>query len=130
MARPEARLVQYRVLADHRLHFGKLYFQVIGTNLALAAIAAIAIGIGQPAWWTPMRLLAGLVLLGTGLVAHRLHGKEELYASAMRTIEKEDGDMVPLPDTSRHGARQFVVIALVATGVLLALEAARHMAWS
>lgn len=130
MSGSEARLVQYRVVADHRLHFGKLYFQVIGTNLTLVTVAAIAIGIGQPTWWTPLRLLAALVLVGTGLVAHRLHQQEELYASVMRAIEKQEGDMVQLSDSRRHGARQSVVIVLVATGLLLAIEAARHMVWS
>ena len=127
MARQEARLVQYRVLADHRLHFGRLYFQVIGTNLALVTGATIAIGIGRPAWWTPIQLLAGLVLVGTGFVAHRLHHQEERYAAAMRAIEKVEGDMVQPPGIQRHGARRLVVVALFGSGVLLAFEAGRHM---
>lgn len=127
MAPPEARLAQYRVLADHRLHFGRLYVQVIGINLALVTGAATAIGIGCPAWWTAARLLAGLMLVGTGVVAYRLHRQEERYASALRLIEEEESGMISLGATSRHGARQLVVIALVAAGLSLAAEAGRRM---
>lgn len=125
----EARLVQYRVLADHRLHFGRLYFQVIGTNLALATGAMLAIALGRSAWWTPIQLLVGFLLMGTGLVAHRLHCQEERYAAAMREIEKADGDMVRLPDMQGHGARWWVVVVLWAVGVALACEAGRHLLW-
>jgi len=127
MPRQEARLVQYRVLADLRMHFGRLYFQVIGINLALATGAMLAIAIGKPAWWTPIQLLAGLVLVGTGFVAHRLHCQEERYAAAMREIEKMESDMVQFPDMQRHGARRLVVVALLVSGALLACEAGRHM---
>jgi hypothetical protein len=126
MEKLDAKLIQYRVLADHRLHFGRLYFQVIGTNLALVTAAATAIAIGRPAWWLAMRLLAGLVLMGTGFVAYRLHHQEERYASALRAIEEEEG-LLSLRGTQRPGARRLVVIALVTIGLLLAVEAARHM---
>jgi hypothetical protein len=122
MERLEARLVQYRVLADHRLHFGRLYFQVIGINLLLLTGASTAIALGRPAWWASMRLIAGAILVFTGFIAHRLRHQEERYASALRAIEQET-DMVELLDTSRHGARQLVVIALIGAGFLLAVEA-------
>ncbi len=121
MERMEARLIQYRALVDHRLHFGRLYFQVIGTNLTLVTGATIAIGIGRPEWWTAMQLLAGLVLVGTGFVAHRLHHQEERYASAMQAIEKEESGMVQLADTRRFGARHLVAIALVGTGLSISI---------
>jgi len=122
MERLEARLVQYRALVDHRLHFGRLYFQVVGTNLTLITVAAIAIGIGCPEWWTITQLLAGLVLMGTGFVAHRLHHQEERFASAMQAIEKEESGMVQISDTRRFGARHVVVIALVGTGLLIGIQ--------
>jgi hypothetical protein len=123
----EARLVQYRVLADHRLHFSRLYFQVVGTMLALVAGAATVIAIGRPEWWTAMLLLAGVLLMGTGFVAHRLHHQEERHASALREIEKEESGMIQLPGAQWYGARQLVVVALVAAGLLLSIEALRHM---
>lgn len=121
-----ARLVQYRVMADHRLHFGRLYFQVIGINLAVVAVTATAIGVAKPAWWMAMRMLAGLVMVGTGFVAHRLHLQEERYASVLRAIE-EEGGMIQLPGTQRHGARRSVVIGLVAAGLCLSIEALVRM---
>jgi hypothetical protein len=119
--------MQYRVLADHRLHFGRLYFQVIGTNLALVTAAATAIGIGKPQWWTAARFLAGIVLMGTAFVAHRLRRQEALYASALEAIEREEEGMDQIPAAPRHGARQLVVAALIGTGLALALEAGRHL---
>lgn len=119
----EGRLVQYRIMSDHRLHFSKLYFQVVGTMLGLVAGAATAIAIGRPEWWTAMRLLAGVVLVGTGFVAHRLHHQEEAHASVLRAIEKEENGMIQLPSGQWYGARQLVVGALVAAGILLAAEA-------
>ncbi len=127
MERLEARLVQYRALVDHRLHFGRLYFQVIGANLTLVTGAAIAIGIGRPEWWTATQVLAGLVLMGTGFVAHRLHHQEERFASAMLAIEKEESGMVRLADTRRFGARHLVVIALVAAGLLIGIKGIQEM---
>lgn len=127
MEKLEARLIQYRVLADHRLHFGKLYFQVIGLNLTSVVGAMTAIGIARPAWWMATRLLAGLVLVGTSFVAHRLHYQERTYASALRSIEEHEAGMVQLSGSQGLGARQFVVVALAVTGLLLAIEAARHM---
>ena len=114
-----ARLVQYRVLADHRLHFGRLYFQVIGLNLALVTGVLAAIAIARPPWLSAAGLLVGLILFGTGLVAHRLHAQEESYASALRAVEQHEPAMVALPGPKQLGARRLVVLALAAAGLLL-----------
>ncbi|WP_298812585.1 hypothetical protein [uncultured Sphingomonas sp.] len=111
--------VQYRVLADHRLHFGRLYFQVIGLNLALVTGVLTAIATTRPLWLAAAGLLAGPILFGTALVAHRLHAQEESYASALRAIEQHEPGMITLPNPKRLGARRFVVLALVAAGLLL-----------
>lgn len=127
MEQLEARLTQYRVLADHRLHFGRLYFQVIGINLAMVVGASTAIAIARPAWWAAARLLAGLVLIGTSFVAHRLLRQEQDYASALRTIEKHESAMIQLSGPNGPSARRSVVAALAVAGLLLVIEAARHM---
>lgn len=119
-----SRLFQYAILSDHRLHFGRLYFQVIGLNLSLVVVAGTAIAIGLPAWWTAARLIAGGVLAGTGFVASRLHHQEELYASALRRIELAESRMVAIPASKRLGARQIVAISCVVIGIMLATEAA------
>jgi len=114
-----ARLVQYRMLADHRLHFGRLCFQVIGLNLALVVGASVAVAITRPLWLPAAGLLGGLILSGTGLVAHRLHAQEETYASALRAIEQHQSGMVALSGPKQLGARRLVVLALAAAGFLL-----------
>lgn len=125
MDKLEARLVQYQVLADHRLHFGRLYFQVIATNLTLVTGAVTAIVIGRPSWWIAICFVAGIVLAGTGFVAHRLHHQEESYAAALRTIEQEEDSMLALSIAGRFGARRLVAIALIAIGLLISCEAGR-----
>ncbi len=115
----EARLVQYRVLADHRLHFGRLYFQVIGLNLALVTAVLTAVAISRSLWFAAAGLLMGPILLGTALVAHCLHAQEESYASALRAIEQQEPKMVALPGPKTLGARRLVVVALAAAGLLL-----------
>lgn len=121
MENNDARVMQYRVLADHRLHFGRLYFQVIGLNLTLVTGVLVAIAIARPPWLPAAGLLAGLILFGTGLVAHRLHAQEESYASALRAIEQHEPGMVALPGQKQLGARRLVVLTLAAAGLLLTL---------
>ena len=102
--------------------------EVIGTNLALPAGTATAIGIGRPDRWTAMRLLAGLVMMGTGFVAHRPNHQAERYAFALRAIEAEEAGMVAVPGTQRGGARRLVVVALAGAGLLPAVESIRRLA--
>ena len=127
MDKQEARLVQYRVFADHRIHFGRLYFLVIATNLAIVTGAATAIAIGRPTWWIAMRVIAGIMLAGTGFVAQRLHHQEESYAAALRTIEQGEDSMLTLSSAGSFGARRLVAIALIAVGLLISCEAGRYL---
>lgn len=127
MEKLDARLVQYRVLADHRLHFGKLYFLVIATNLATLTGATVAIAIARPAWWVAMRFIAGIVLAGTAFVAHRLHHQEVSYVAALRAIEEEEESMLTLSSSRGFSARRIVVVALIVVGALISCEAVRHL---
>jgi hypothetical protein len=127
MDKQEARLIQYRVIADHRLQFGRLYFLVVATNLAIVIGTATAIAIGRPTWWIAMRVIAGIMLAGTGFVAHRLHHQEESYAAALRTIEQEDDSILTLSSAGGLGARRLVANGLIALGLLISCEAGRHL---
>lgn len=120
----DAIIVQYRVLADHRLHFGRLYFQVIGLNLAIVTGVLTAVAIDRPHWLAAAGLLAAPILVGTALVAYRLHAQEESYASALRAIEHQEPGMIALPNPKQLGARRLVVLALAAAGLLLTLLSA------
>ena len=124
----DARLVQYRVLADHRLHFGRLYFQVVGLNLALVVGVSTAIAINRPLWLPAANLLAGLILFGTALVAHRLHAQEESYASVLRAIEQHEPGMIEVSGSKKIGARRLVTLALAAAGLLLISASAFQLA--
>lgn len=124
----DATLVQYRVLADHRLHFGRLYFQVIGLNLILATGVLICVAIKQPLWLAAAGLLVGPILFATALVANRLHAQEESYASALRVIEHQEPGMIALPNSKQLGARRLVVLVLAAAGLLLTSFSVFHVA--
>ncbi|MBB3695851.1 hypothetical protein [Sphingomonas sp. BK580] len=111
------QMVQYRVAADHRLHFGRLFFQVTAFNLAfaLALYVVVADRLGPPT----ATALSGCVLIGTAVVASRLLRQERGYATAIAAIEAAHEELLAVEPTPGRGARVATVFGLAAAGALL-----------
>lgn len=114
-------MVQYRVAADHRLHFGRLFFQVTAFNLALAlALYTVTVTHGGAA---PAMALAGGVLVAAAGVAGRLLRQERRYAAALAAIEAAHPALLAVEPAPGRGARVATVLGLAAAGVALMLGA-------
>lgn len=114
----DVRLAQYRVAADHRLHFGRLFVQVVAFNLALSLATIFVVGNG-PVGWTIALDAAGLILIGTAGVSSRLLYQERRYASAMAEIEKVGEGFMALPAPSALLAHRLTIFGLGIAGVVL-----------
>ncbi|HWE46559.1 MAG TPA: hypothetical protein VG407_11070 [Caulobacteraceae bacterium] len=117
---------QYAVLAERRLHFGRMYWQNIGLHVAgLLAAAAIFRNLTG----TPLAIalgIAGLATLLMAFIASRLRKLEVEYEGLLANIEaawRAGGDThVQLsPVSGRYGARFAVNLALAVGGVVLIL---------
>ena len=113
----EAKL-QYRIFADHRLHFSRLYFQLVAFMIFASLTSGLISALLNPGprRWAVMGI--GLVLALSGFVAHRLRAQEDVYAGLLRAIEEREGTaMLRAPFSARLGARTMVTAALVGTGL-------------
>jgi len=114
MQTPETRLTQYRVLSDHRLHFGRLFFQVIAFDTALAA----ALHISAESDASGVRAaLPGAILLATAFIAFRLMRQEAIYSGLMRDFEAVMPGWVQTPPPAGLGSRLMTVCGLATVGV-------------
>lgn len=115
------QMVQYRVAADHRLHFGRLFFQVTAFNLAFALALYVVVA---DAMKPPMAMaLSGGILIATSAIVGRLLRQELRYATAMATIEATHDALLPVEPTSGQGARVATAFGLAVVGVLLQMVA-------
>ncbi|MES2886612.1 MAG: hypothetical protein V4739_01240 [Pseudomonadota bacterium] len=112
------RQTQYQVFAEHRLHFSRLFYQVVAFIL-FAVLAAWAVMAWAAVPLGGVALVLGSVLGLTSFIVHRLRCQEESYASLMRGLEQPP--MLPSPLPTRWSARVLVVACLACTGLALIL---------
>lgn len=115
------QMVQYRVAADHRLHFGRLFFQVTAFNLAFAL--ALYVVVTDRMGPSPAAALSGCVLIGTAAVASRLLRQERLYATAIAAIEAAQEELLAVEPSPGRGARVATVFGFAVAGALLLIAA-------
>lgn len=117
-------LVQYQVLSDQRLHFGRLYWQSIAFLFALL-LGGIAILEDLSILPLSIGLMLTASLCGLmGFVAHRLKRLEQRYEAALEAIEvalqeKGHSDIQVAPKSGQYGARFAVTIGLFALSAVL-----------
>ena len=114
-------LVQYQVLSEQRLHFGRLYWQSIAFLFALLiGFAAVSNNLSIIPF--PMGLMiAGTVTALMGFVADRLRKLETLYEERLETIERSlqerGSDVIQIaPRSGKYGARFVITIGLYVLG--------------
>lgn len=118
----EALLVQYRVLSDQRLHFGRLFWQSIAFLflLLLASMVVFTRTHIVPLWCALIGL--GVVTLLMGFVAERLRKLEGRYEDLLEAIELSlqaqghDGIQIA-PKSGRRGARFVITLGLLILGM-------------
>jgi|GEM_PF-3026725 len=121
-----ALLVQYQVLSQQRLHFGRLYWQSVAFLFVLLfGIFAVF----TRAHFLPVSIslffMASITLL-MGFVAERLRLLERRYEDALEAIERtlqESGTkgIQIAPKSGKRGARFVITLGLFALGGLISL---------
>ncbi|MEM7661467.1 MAG: hypothetical protein AAF292_04400 [Pseudomonadota bacterium] len=122
-------LVQYKVLSEQRLHFGRLYWQSVAFLFALL-IGFFAVSNNSAIIPLPIGLaLAGAVTILMGFVADRLRRLEGQYEDCLEAIEnslKQQGhhNIQIAPKSGKRGARFVITLGLYALGAMITLLAA------
>lgn len=125
----EPLLVQYQVLSEQRLHFGRLYWQSVAFLFALL-LGSLAILPGTH--WVPLDLMGyalGGVTILMGFVVDRVRKLEGQYEDKLEAIEKalqSQGhvDIQIAPKSGKYGARFVVTLGLYLLGAAIILLAA------
>ncbi|MEM5515343.1 hypothetical protein WNY37_00160 [Henriciella sp. AS95] len=124
----EPLLIQYQVLSEQRLHFGRLYWQSVAFLFALL-LASLAILPGTN--WVPLDLLGyalGGITILMGFVVDRVRKLEGQYEDRLEAIEKalqSKGhiDIQIAPKAGKYGARFVVTLGLYLLGAAIILLA-------
>jgi hypothetical protein len=115
-------LIQYQVLSEQRLHFGRLYWQSVAFLFALllaaAAIFKNAAGGYSPAFWLSAGTAAVLMSFVTERV-RRLEGQYEARLEAIETALRNGGEpsIQLAPKAGKFGARVMVTAGLFMLGL-------------
>ena len=119
-------LVQYQILSDQRLHFGRLFWQSIAfLFLLLLACTAVFKGLEiLPDWGVLWGFGAVTILMG--FVAERLRRLESQYEDLLETIEtslqaKGHVDIQISPRSGKFGSRFVITLGLFVLGAGLIL---------
>ena len=116
-------LVQYQVLTNQRIHFGKLYWQSIAFLFALLLSSAAIIDdpnmLNAPAALVP----GGAVIILMAFVAERLRRLEAHYERLLTAIEdalRDNGNdqVQQSPKSGAFGARVLITLLLFLLGLL------------
>lgn len=116
-------LVQYQVLANQRIHFGRLFWQSIAFLFAL--LLSVAAIIDNPDILTapPSLIASGGVTILMAFVAERLRRLEVRYETLLAAIEdalRDNGNqhIQQSPKSGKFGARMVITLALFMLGIL------------
>ncbi len=107
---------QYRVLAEHRLHFSRLFYQVVAFIL-FVTLAGSPVLASQGVPDRVICVIMGGVLALTAFITHRLRQQEDTYARLLRELEQPP--LLQPPYSARWGARALVVACLLCAGLAL-----------
>lgn len=116
-------ITQYAALTERRLHFGRIYWQVIGLHCAgLLAAGAILRGVGDPVIPVLASVFAGGATLLIAFIARRLREIEVAHEALLNKIEETwiaagFQGVQRSPSSGSGGARSLTNIALSGLGV-------------
>ncbi len=120
MAEEHEPSVQYAVFSRHRLHYGRLFFQVIAFAMVVVLLGAL-VALQLP---TPLQrvlvILGGAMFLATAFIAYRLNEQEAAYARLLARIEQNQPDWLSSPSVGGVSSRQLMPVGLALAGVAMA----------
>jgi len=119
-------LVQYQVLAQRGMHFGRLYWQSIAFHLVMLLAATALFRDLSGAWLGGALLAAGSITFLMAFVVSRLWVQEKQFEALLTNLETElrgrgHAAIQTSPAAGRRGARYAVNLATGLLGVGLAI---------
>ncbi len=115
------RDVQYAVFSRHRLHYGRLFFEVIAFSVIVLLLGTI-VSLSLPSAWRPvLDVGGGGALLMTAFIAHRLNRQEEAYARLLSRIEAGRPGWHASPVVGGLSSRHAMPIALACGALSIAV---------
>lgn len=115
------RNVQYAVFSRHRLHYGRLFFEVIAFSVIVLLLGTV-VALQLPSPLRPvLAVCGGAILLVTSFIAYRLNGQEAAYARLLSRIEQDQADWLASPSIGGVSSRQMMPVGLALTGIATAI---------
>ena len=112
--------VQYHVFSRHRLHYGRLFFQVIAFSVMVLLLGTL-VALHLPREMRPtLAFCGGAMLLVTAFISYRLNVQEAAYARLLSRIEQDQPNWLPSPDIGGVSSRRMMPIMLAFAGVATA----------
>lgn len=109
--------VQYVVFSRHRLHYGRLFFQVIAFSVIVLLLGALlALQLPSPLW-PVLAVCGGATQLITAFIAYRLNEQEIAYARLLIRIEQDQPNWLASPTVGGVSSRQMMPIVLALGGI-------------
>lgn len=120
MPNPPEENVQYAVFSRHRLHYGRLFFEVIAFSVIVLLLGAL-VALQLPAPSRPVLFVCGgAMLLVTSFIAYRLNEQEAAYARLLSRIEQDQPNWLASPSVAGVSSRKMMPIAIALAGIATA----------
>lgn len=120
MANEHEASVQYAVFSRHRLHYGRLFFQVIAFSVSVVLLGAF-VALQLPSPLQPiLTVCGGATFLAAAFIAYRLNEQEAAYARLMASIEQNQPNWLSSPSVGGVSSRQLMPLGLALAGVAMA----------
>lgn len=120
MSNTQEENVQYAVFSRHRLHYGRLFFEVIAFSLIVLLLGAF-VALQLPSQLRPiLAVCGGAMLLVTSFIAYRLNEQEAAYARLLSRIEQDQPNWLAGPSVGGVSSRQMMPIGLALAGIATA----------
>ncbi|WP_240231742.1 hypothetical protein [Devosia lacusdianchii] len=112
---------QYAVVSRHRLHYGRLFFEVIAFGV-IALLLGTIVALDLPIAWRPiLAICGGGALLMTAFIAYRLNRQEEAYAALLVRIEQNQAGWQASPAIGGVSSRHLMPIGLALAAIAIAI---------
>ena len=119
MANEHEPSAQYAVFSNHRLHYGRLFFQVIAFSIIVVLLGAF-VALQVPSPFQPILTIGGgAMFLATAFIAYRLNEQEAAYARLLARIEQDQPNWLASPSVGGVSSRQLMPVGLALAGIAM-----------